>query len=124
MKRVLRISCILILTVLILTANTVFSVADPATEAVDMGEVLTISNEKHAAYTDRLTDGVYNSYVSYASGEKVGVYGTTDMGYAFIGWQQKPASVKIERRSRARTGPPLSWTSILRRLKRASVGSP
>ena len=95
MKRVLRISCILILTVLILTANTVFSVADPATEAVDMGEVLTISNEKHAAYTDRLTDGVYNSYVSYASGEKVGVYGTTDMGYAFIGWQQKPASVKI-----------------------------
>ena len=49
MKRLKRI-CILLLTVLLLAANTVFSVAETEEEAVDMGEVLTITDEKHAAY--------------------------------------------------------------------------
>ena len=95
MKRALRISCILLLTVLILLANTVFSVAEPADEAVDLSEVLTVLDQKHADYIGRLTDKVYNSCVSYAAGETVGVYGSTEMGYAFLGWHTKPASVKI-----------------------------
>ena len=95
MKRAVRVICILLLTVLILTANTVFSVAEPADEAVDLGEVLTVLDEKHADYAGRLTDRVYNSCVSYAAGETVGVYGSNEMGYAFLGWQTKPASVKI-----------------------------
>ena len=74
MKRALRISCILLLTVLILLANTVFSVAEPADEAVDLSEVLTVLDQKHADYIGRLTDKVYNSCVSYAAGETVGVY--------------------------------------------------
>ena len=40
MKKALRISCILILAVLILTANTAFSVAEGQAEAVDMGELM------------------------------------------------------------------------------------
>ena len=64
MKRALRISCILLLTVLILLANTVFSVAEPADEAVDLSEVLTVLDQKHADYIGRLTDKVYNSCVS------------------------------------------------------------
>ena len=95
MKRAVRVICILLLTVLILTANTVFSVAEPAEEAVDLGEVLTVLDEKHADYAGRLTDRVYNSCVSYVAGETVGVYGSNEMGYAFLGWQTKPASVKI-----------------------------
>ena len=67
MKRLKRI-CILLLTVLLLAANTVFSVAEGEEEAVDMREVLTLSDEKHGAYTARLTDGVFNSRVSYVSG--------------------------------------------------------
>lgn len=95
MKRALRIICILILAVLILTANTVFSVADPLEEAADMREALTVLDEKHAAYGDRLTDGNYNSCVSYVNGDTVSVYGATDIGYAFLGWQKKPAAVRI-----------------------------
>ena len=95
MKKALRISFIVFLAVLILSANTVFSVAEPEDGAVDMGEVLTVSDEKHAAYANRLTDRVYNSYVSYNAGETVSVHGGTEMGWAFIGWQKKPASVKI-----------------------------
>ena len=44
MKRLKRI-CILLLTVLLLAANTVFSVAEGEEEAVDMREVLTLSDE-------------------------------------------------------------------------------
>ena len=95
MKKALRISFILLLTVLILSANTVFSVAEPEDAAVDMGEVLTVSDEKHADYASRLTDRVYNSYISYAAGDTVSVYGGAEMGWAFIGWQKKPGSVKI-----------------------------
>ena len=95
MKRVFRVSCIVLLTVLILLANTVFSVAEPEAEAVDMKEVLTVADEKHADYTSRLTDEVYNSYISYASGEKVSVYAGSEMGFAFLGWQKKPASIRI-----------------------------
>ena len=95
MKKALRISFIVFLAVLILSANTVFSVAEPEDVSVNMGEVLTVSDEKHADYANRLTDGVYNSYISYNAGESVGVHGGTEMGWAFIGWQKKPASVKI-----------------------------
>lgn len=95
MKRALRFSCIVLLAVLILTANTVFSVAETEDEAVDMGEVLTILDEKHTAYLDRMMDRVYNSRVSYNAGETVGVYSTSDMGYAYIAWHTMPTSVKI-----------------------------
>ncbi|MBQ9322897.1 MAG: hypothetical protein IJR81_01510, partial [Clostridia bacterium] len=94
MKRLKRI-CILLLTVLLLAANTVFSVAEGEEEAVDMREVLTLSDEKHDAYTARLTDGVFNSRVSYVSGETVSVYSTIDMGYAYVAWNILPAGVKI-----------------------------
>ena len=53
MKKTLRIGCILLLTVLILTANAVFSVAAVEDEAVDLSEYATISDEKHAAYASR-----------------------------------------------------------------------
>lgn len=94
MKRLKRI-CILLLTVLLLAANTVFSVAEGEEEAVDMREVLTLSDEKHGAYTARLTDGVFNSRVSYVSGETVSVYSTIDMGYAYVAWNTLPTGVKI-----------------------------
>ena len=69
MKRLKRI-CILLLTVLLLAANTVFSVAEGEEEAVDMREVLTLSDEKHAAYTARLTDGLENPICSATSMER------------------------------------------------------
>ena len=94
MKRLKRI-CILLLTVLLLAANTVFSVAEGEEEAVDMREVLTLSDEKHGTYTARLTDGVFNSRVSYVSGETVSVYSTIDMGYAYVAWNTLPTGVKI-----------------------------
>lgn len=94
MKRLKRI-CILLLTVLLLAANTVFSVAEGEEEAVDMREVLTLSDEKHAAYTARLTDGFFNSRVSYVSGESVSVYASIDIGYAYVAWNILPAGVKI-----------------------------
>lgn len=95
MKKTLRISCILLLTVLILTANTVFSAAVSENEAVNMREVLTVQDEKHAAYAIRLTDGVYNTRVSYVSGDSVSVFGSMEMGYAYIAWQAMPAKVGI-----------------------------
>ena len=48
MKKIWRISSIVLLTVVILAANTVFSVAEPA-EAVDLREVMTLQDEKHAS---------------------------------------------------------------------------
>ena len=95
MKRAVRPICILILTVLILAANTVFSVAETDTEAVDMREVLTVSDEKHAAYADRLLDRVYGSYISYGAGEAVSVQSSEDIGYAFIAWETLPAKVTL-----------------------------
>ena len=95
MKRSLRIICILILTVLILAGNTVFSVAATEEEAVELREVLTVQDEKHAEYADRLNDGVYSSYVSYKKAEYVTVSGDQEIGYAYIGWQKIPTSVKI-----------------------------
>ena len=93
MKKALRISCLLLLTVLILTANTVFSVAE--SEAVDVREVLSIRDEKHSNYTNRLNDGVYTTYVSYKTGETVTVFGSMELGYAYVGWQKADTSVKI-----------------------------
>lgn len=95
MKKALRISCILLLTVLILAANTVFSVAAGENEAADLREGLTVTDEKHAAYTNRLTDGFYNTRVSYAAGETVKVSCEADMGYAFVAWHTLPAGVSI-----------------------------
>lgn len=95
MKKRLRISCILLLTVLILAANTVFSVAAAEEEAVDLREVLTLQDKDHAEYADRLNDGVYSSYMSYKKGESVTAFGEHEIGYAYIGWQTVPASVKI-----------------------------
>ena len=95
MKKALRISCILLLTVLFLTANTVFSAAASEEEAVDVREVLTIRDEKHAANIDRLRDGVYNSCVSYNVKEYVSVFCGTELGYAYIGWKKLPTSVKL-----------------------------
>ena len=95
MKKALRISCILILAVLILAANTAFSVAETQEEAVDMGELLTIQDEKHDAYVNRLRDGAYNTRVSYAAGDTVSVYGSSEIGYAYLAWQQLPAKVSI-----------------------------
>ena len=93
MKKALRISFILLLTVLILGANTVFSAA--LEEAVDVREVTVIRDEKHAAYVNRLNDGVYTTYVSYKKGEKVSALSSEQIGYAYIGWQKLPAAVKI-----------------------------
>lgn len=93
MKKALRTSCIWLFTVLILAANTVFSVAEE--EAVDLREVLTVRDEKHAPYQDRLNDGVYTTYVSYDKGDSVTVSGRYEIGYAYIGWQKRSASVKI-----------------------------
>ena len=95
MKKTLRIIFILLLTVLILAANTVFSVAAAEDEAIDLREVLTVRDEKHADYADRLNDGVYSSYVSYKKAESVTLSGGQEMGYAYIGWQKVPSSVKI-----------------------------
>ena len=95
MKKALRIGCILLLTVLILSANAVFSVAAVEDEAVDLSEYATISDEKHAAYASRLSDRVYNSRVSYDSGETVYVYGGSDIGYAYVAWHELPKKVKI-----------------------------
>ena len=95
MKKSLRISCIVLLTVLILTGNTVFSVAATEEEAVELREILTVQDEKHAEYADRLNDGVYSSYVSYKKAESVTVSGDQEIGYAYIGWQKIPTSVKI-----------------------------
>ena len=95
MKKALRISCILLLTVLILTANTVFSSAVHEKEAVDLREALTVADEKHGAYASRLTDGMYNTRVSYADGEKVSVSCGTEIGCAFIAWQSMPSKVSI-----------------------------
>ena len=94
MKRTLRSIGILLFTVLILAANTVFSVEETE-EAVDMGEVLTITDEKHAAYVSRLMDRAYATRVSYKSGETVSVFGNLDMGYAYIAWDDLPDKVKI-----------------------------
>ena len=94
MKRKLRSIFILLFTVLILTANTVFSVAE-SEEAVDMGEVLTITDEKHAAYISRLMDRVYTTRVSYKAGETVSVFGNLDMGYAYIAWDDLPEKIRI-----------------------------
>ena len=94
MKRLKQI-CIFLLTVLLLTANTVFSVAEETEEAVDLREVLTLSDEKHAATLHRLTDGFFTSRVSYVSGETVSVYAPIDMGYAYIAWNTLPTAVKI-----------------------------
>ena len=108
MKKALRISCILLLTVLILAANTVFSLAAPEEgTAVDMREVMTLQDEKHAAYLYRLTDGAYITRVSYNSGESVGAFFPEEIGCAYIGWQKLPTSVK------------LTWTD----KDRKSVGS-
>ena len=63
MKRTLRSIGILLFTVLILAANTVFSVAASEEEAADLREVLTVQDEKHAAYQERLNDGFYITYV-------------------------------------------------------------
>ena len=95
MKKTLRIIFILLLTVLILAANTVFSVAAAEDEAIDLREVLTVRDEKHADYADRLNDGVYSSYVSYKKAESVTLSGGQEMGYAYIGWQKVPSSVNI-----------------------------
>ena len=95
MKKALRISCILLLTVLIFTANTVFSSAVHEKEAVDLREALTVADEKHGAYASRLTDGMYNTRVSYADGEKVSVSCGTEIGCAFIAWQSMPSKVSI-----------------------------
>jgi len=94
MKR-LKIICIFLLTVLLLTVNTVFSVAEAGETAADMGEVLTISDEKHSATAGRMADRVYNTRVSFVPGETVSVYSTEDMGYAYIAWHTLPAAVKI-----------------------------
>ena len=95
MKKALRTGCILILTVLILTANTVFSFAVNEEEAADLREALTVADEKHSAYLNRLTDSVFNSRITYTTSETVSVYGSTDIGYAFIAWYEMPAKVKI-----------------------------
>ena len=95
MKKAFRISCILLLTVLILAANTVFSAAESTEEAVDMREVMAIRDEKHAAYVDRLNDCVYSTYVSYSKEDSVTVSGNHEIGYAYIGWQKLPSSLKI-----------------------------
>lgn len=95
MKKALRTICILFFAVLILTANTVFSAAVSEDRAADLKESLTVSDEKHAAYAVRLTDETYTTRVSYAAGEAVSVYGNTDIGYAYIAWQQLPAKVNI-----------------------------
>ena len=95
MKKALRISCILLLTVLILAGNTVFSMAESENEALDMREVMTVQDEKHAEYAFRLNDGFYNTRVSYNMGESVTLFGSEDIGYAYIAWQKLPASVKL-----------------------------
>ena len=96
MKKALRIGCILLLTVLILAANTVFTVAaGEEIEAEDITAELTVSDEKHSAYTDRLTDGFYNTRVSYASGETVSVFSEAAMGYAYVAWHTMPSGVSI-----------------------------
>ena len=95
MKKSLREICILVLAVLILTANTVFSVAENEEEVIDLREILTVNDEKHAAYANRLTDGFYDSRISYDAGETVSVYGSIDIGYAYIGWHTLPSKVKI-----------------------------
>ena len=95
MKQALRISCILLLTVLILTANTVFSVAETGEEAADLFDVLTVQDEKHAEYAGRLVDKIYSSRVSYAAGETVSVYSSVDLGCAYIAWQTLPAGVTL-----------------------------
>ena len=95
MKKALRISCIWILTVLILLANTVFSLAASEEEAVDMREVMLVQDEKHPDYAYRLNDGAYNTRVSYNMGESVSLFGSEDIGYAYIAWQKLPASVKL-----------------------------
>ncbi|MBO4515671.1 MAG: hypothetical protein J5721_08375, partial [Lachnospiraceae bacterium] len=90
MKRALRVICILMLTVFVLMGNTVFSVA-AETGSVDMGEILTISDKKHTSYVGRLTDRIYNSYISYESGEAVSVYSSSEIGYAYIAWEKLPS---------------------------------
>ncbi len=93
MKKAIRTIGILLLTVLILSTNTVLSFAEE--EAVDMGEVLTVRDEKHAPYVDRLQDRVYNSRVSYAAGDTVTVSGSEEIGYAYIAWHTLPGKVKV-----------------------------
>ena len=95
MKNTIRKICIFVLAVLILTANTVFSVAENEEEAIDLREILTVKDEKHAAYSNRLTDGFFDSRVSYESGESIGVYSSIDIGYAYIAWHTLPSKVKI-----------------------------
>ena len=95
MKRTLRIICILLIAVLILTANTVFSVAENEDEAADMREVLTVSDKKHEKYVGRLIDGFYGSYVSYESNQTVSVYSGAEIGYAYIAWYDIPSKVVL-----------------------------
>lgn len=94
MKKSLRILCILLLTVWLLTANTVFSAAERS-EAVDLREVLNVLDDRHPNFLHRLNDGYFTTYVSYVQGESVTVFGNMEMGYAFIGWQKIPTSVRI-----------------------------
>ena len=93
MRKTIRTACILFLTVLIIAANTVFSVAE--TEAVDMGEILNVSDSKNPAYVKRLLDRAYNTRVSYTAGQSFEVFGSEQMGYAYIGWHTLPGQVKI-----------------------------
>ena len=95
MKRVFRSIIICFFTVLILTGNTVFSVAESNGEAVEMKDALTVSDQKHSAYVYRLTDGVYNSYVSYEEKQTVSAVCGDEIGYAYIAWQQLPGKVTL-----------------------------
>ena len=94
MKRALRVICILLLTVFVLTGNTVFSAAAEG-EAVDLREGLSVSDKKHESYAYRLTDGVYNSYISYEVKEAVTVQVGAEIGYAHIAWQERPGKVTL-----------------------------
>ena len=95
MKRVFRSIIICTFTVLILAGNTVFSVAESNGEAVEMKDALTVSDQKHSAYVYRLTDGVYNSYVSYEEKQTVSAVCGDEIGYAYIAWQQLPGKVTL-----------------------------
>ena len=95
MKKAFCNSFIVLFAVLILAANTVFSVAASEEEAADLREVLTVQDEKHTAYQDRLNDGFYTTYVSYSKEDTVHVFGSYEIGYAYVGWQKRPSSLKI-----------------------------
>ena len=95
MKRFWRVICIVLVAVLSIAVNTAVSAAVTQDESVDMVEALAVSDKKHEAYVSRLTDRVYNSYVSYESGETVSVFAGVDMGYAYIAWQSLPSKVTV-----------------------------